>query len=424
MSYESRVFRILIASPSDVEEEREMVVRLIQEWNDLYSYSRRVTLLPLRWETHTAPEYFTRPQEVVNRAIVDDCDLLVGIFWTRIGTPTGVAQSGTLEEIDRVGNAKKPIMLYFSRVPADIEDIETKQINRLKEFKGKAYPNGLIETYKTRLEFQDKFRRQLQIKVAELQERASSGTPPLSLSFISADDGKSLGAVTTESVIRPIVSDLDALSMEKRPDVEKLVSRYIKGSTYVPMLLVISNSGAAGIRNLYMELEVTASVKDVEVTTSPVSPYSGRSWANTIFITKLWDLPDGPEIASPQVGEKVAAQVARYSVKDLQELESGWRVSVEWDALQAQRTRLIEPVLYASVASSTTFLLKAKIYADTFPQPLCLESRLDVSVTTRDVKLRELLPNWEALAQASVDVPGGMSSNVLQLESKKKIIVD
>jgi hypothetical protein len=119
MAYDCRVYRILIASPSDVEEEREIAVRVIQEWNDLYSYTRKVALLPLRWETHTAPEYGTRPQEVINRAVVDECDLLVGIFWTRIGSPTGIADSGTLEEIERVGNAEKPIMLYFSRVEID-----------------------------------------------------------------------------------------------------------------------------------------------------------------------------------------------------------------------------------------------------------------------------------------------------------------
>jgi|GEM_PF-3652764 hypothetical protein len=98
MAYDCRVYRILIASPSDVEDEREIAVTVIQEWNNLYSYSRKVALLPLRWETHTAPEYGTRPQEVINLAIVDECDLLVGIFWTRIGSPTGIGDSGTLED--------------------------------------------------------------------------------------------------------------------------------------------------------------------------------------------------------------------------------------------------------------------------------------------------------------------------------------
>jgi hypothetical protein len=151
MAYDSRTFRILIASPGDVEEEREIAVKVIQEWNDLNSYSRNVVLLPLRWETHTAPDYGIRPQEVINRAIVDECDLLVGIFWTRIGTPTGLADSGTLEEISRVAKLGKPIMLYFSKVGADPDRIDLSQLTRLKAFKEETYPNALTSRSSHRL---------------------------------------------------------------------------------------------------------------------------------------------------------------------------------------------------------------------------------------------------------------------------------
>ncbi len=108
MSYAARVFRILIASPSDVNDERDIAVSTIQAWNDLNSSERQIVLLPLRWETHSAPEYNRRPQEVINRQVVDHCDLLVGVFWTRIGSPTGAAESGTLEEIERVATRENP----------------------------------------------------------------------------------------------------------------------------------------------------------------------------------------------------------------------------------------------------------------------------------------------------------------------------
>src|SRR5271165_4568869 len=116
MSFAARVFRVLIASPSDVLDEREIAVQTIQGWNDLNSAERQLVLLPIRWETHTAPEYGRRPQEIINRQIVDHCDLLVGVFWTRVGSPTGKADSGTIEEIERVAGLGKPIMLYFSQV--------------------------------------------------------------------------------------------------------------------------------------------------------------------------------------------------------------------------------------------------------------------------------------------------------------------
>ncbi len=115
MSFTATVFQLFVASPSDVTEERDIAVSVIQEWNDLRSAQDQLVILPMRWETHSSPEYGTRPQEVINRDIVDKCDLLVGIFWTRLGSPTGVTESGSLEEIERVATNGKPVMLYFSK---------------------------------------------------------------------------------------------------------------------------------------------------------------------------------------------------------------------------------------------------------------------------------------------------------------------
>lgn len=53
--------------------------------------------------------------------LVDKCDMAVGVFWTRLGTPTDLAASGTVEEIERLGQADKIVMLYFSRAKVDLE---------------------------------------------------------------------------------------------------------------------------------------------------------------------------------------------------------------------------------------------------------------------------------------------------------------
>ena len=69
--------------------------------------------MPVRWETHAHPVTGTRPQGAINDQLVAQADLLVGMFWTKIGTSTGVAVSGTAEEIDKIVAAGKPAMLYF-----------------------------------------------------------------------------------------------------------------------------------------------------------------------------------------------------------------------------------------------------------------------------------------------------------------------
>jgi len=55
MPYNARVFQILIASPGDVEQEREVVTEIIHEWNNLNAREKSLVLLPLRWETHSSP---------------------------------------------------------------------------------------------------------------------------------------------------------------------------------------------------------------------------------------------------------------------------------------------------------------------------------------------------------------------------------
>jgi hypothetical protein len=58
-----------------------------------------------------------RPQAIINRQLVDDADLLFAVFSTRLGSPTGVAESGTAEEIERLRGMQKPVLVYFSQAP-------------------------------------------------------------------------------------------------------------------------------------------------------------------------------------------------------------------------------------------------------------------------------------------------------------------
>jgi nucleoside 2-deoxyribosyltransferase len=261
MAFDTRAYRILVASPSDVLEERNAAVRVMHEWNNLHSHNRRVVLLPLRWETHTAPEYNIRPQEAINRRIVDDCDLVVGIFWTRLGSPTGEADSGTLEEIERAAKAGKPVMLYFSQVPVAPDRVDTGQIERLRKFQDAVHASALVESFGSALEFRDKFAAALELKIRDLQRADEVGKPsPLDLQFVSLDDGKLLGAQSQVDLSLPDSVDLPAtLDGElKRYYAAALREAQHKAGT-VPMLLGVKNAGNVGIRNLFIEISIRPS---------------------------------------------------------------------------------------------------------------------------------------------------------------------
>ena len=91
----------MIASPSDISSEREIVRDVLYEWNVVHSEDKKIVLMPVGWETHAHPAMGDRPQEIINKEVLAGCDLLVAVFWTRIGSPTGVSASGTVEEIDK-----------------------------------------------------------------------------------------------------------------------------------------------------------------------------------------------------------------------------------------------------------------------------------------------------------------------------------
>ncbi len=151
----------MIASPGDVAAERLVARHVIEEWNAVHSYERRTVLLPVAWETHASPAMGTRAQEIINRQILRDSDLLVAIFWTRLGTPTGSSASGTAEEIEEHLRAGKPAMLYFSSAPIRLDSVDEGQYRALREFKHSYEARGLVEQYESITEFREKFWRQL-----------------------------------------------------------------------------------------------------------------------------------------------------------------------------------------------------------------------------------------------------------------------
>jgi hypothetical protein len=120
-------------------------------------------LLPVGWETDVAPEMGDHPQAIINQRLLQDADFLVGIFWTRLGTPTASYASGAVEEIETHLAAGKPAMLYFSAAPAALDALDPDQHRALKAFKDACRSRGLCETYLDAADFRRKFSKQLQI---------------------------------------------------------------------------------------------------------------------------------------------------------------------------------------------------------------------------------------------------------------------
>lgn len=167
MPFKSETYRVLIASPSDLAEERQAATEAINEWNAQHAVAESTILLPVRWETHATPESGVKPQKAINKQVVRGCDILVGMFWTKIGTSTGVADSGTVEEIGQFVTSGKPALLYFSSRPIDPNKIDLKQHKKLRSFKNATCKKALTGAFSSVDELRQTLLRDLTRQVRE-----------------------------------------------------------------------------------------------------------------------------------------------------------------------------------------------------------------------------------------------------------------
>lgn len=173
-----RVCEVLIASPNDVILERDAICQAIDNWNSVNWESTGVVLRPVRWELDSVPNMGDRPQGILNRQLVDKCHILIGVFWTRLGSPTGVAPSGTVEEIERCIKLKKPVMLYFSDRAMPPSGIETPQLDSVRQYKSECEGKGLVTAFRSLDELKEKIQAHLTKTVTNLSSAGTSSSPP------------------------------------------------------------------------------------------------------------------------------------------------------------------------------------------------------------------------------------------------------
>lgn len=161
--------RVVLASPSDVQPERDVLPGVIEELNRGMGAALGVDLKLYRWETDAYPGFHSEgPQGLIDPILrIDDCDLLIGIFWKRFGTPTKSAGSGAEHEFLTAYEAwkktKRPqIMMYFKEAPYSPKTREElKQWGKVLNFKAKFPAEGLWWLFLETSEFKDLARQHL-----------------------------------------------------------------------------------------------------------------------------------------------------------------------------------------------------------------------------------------------------------------------
>jgi len=187
------VLRILVASPSDLDEERKLLEEVIRELNLTWPQQLGISIELIKWETHVFPGAGTDPQDVINHQLPTDYDILLVMFWSRIGTPTPRSQSGTLEEFETAYQRwqRDPhlirLMIYFKTAPISPDDIDPDQLRLVKEFRNSLGERGILcSTFTGGEEFSQLLRIHLSKQVQDfLKANEVAGTPAVAPAVIT-----------------------------------------------------------------------------------------------------------------------------------------------------------------------------------------------------------------------------------------------
>jgi len=165
----TKIYKCFIGSPSDTSKEREICDKVFNEINTTIGESMDFRIESKKWEKDVFPAFGKDSQDVINSQIGSDYNIFVGIMWKKFGTPTSRAESGTEEEFLNAyklweKNKDIDLMFYFNKEAPELDDIDTEQLNKVREFSKKVADfGGLYYEYKGATQFETDFKKHIQI---------------------------------------------------------------------------------------------------------------------------------------------------------------------------------------------------------------------------------------------------------------------
>lgn len=132
-----REYHVFLASPSDMDAERQEVRNFFENYNRLTASRWNVRFTVIDWENHSTIG-IGRPQELITEQTLnrfrDSLALVIGIMGQRFGSPTGTHESGTEEEFEwglqtYLESGFPEIKWFFRKIetfqaPSDFSEIE------------------------------------------------------------------------------------------------------------------------------------------------------------------------------------------------------------------------------------------------------------------------------------------------------------
>ena len=212
------VYDLLLSCPGDVLDLKDTITECVKSFNASIGEINNIRIELKHWSTDSFSQSGDKPQNILNRQFVDDCDLCVALLGIRFGTPTDNYDSGTEEEIEKMLEQNKQVFLFFVERNVDPSEIDLEQYKKVQEFKNKYTDKGVYTVVKSADELRSKFQNALSLYFIKLVSPSTAQLQPTlapKLIISSADDdGTSIPLVYTNYQKIKLVRDKETAIKE------------------------------------------------------------------------------------------------------------------------------------------------------------------------------------------------------------------
>ncbi len=165
------LFRVFVASPSDIWEERQSMPQVVKSLNRTLGDIKNVIVELWKWEDDAVPGV-GEPQSLIDPEL-DQADAVVVILWNRLGMKTSTGETGTQREVMQSfarwhRKGRPQVLIYFCQKPALLNREQLLQRGKVLEFREDILDMALMVDYNDVSEFAWRVRDDLFITLARM----------------------------------------------------------------------------------------------------------------------------------------------------------------------------------------------------------------------------------------------------------------
>lgn len=174
-------YDILLSCPGDVQEELRILKEVVDDFNRTSGARMGINLSIRHWSTDSFAQTGGEPQKLLNEQFIQNTDAVIGIIWTKLGTPTEEYDSGTVQEILEAYAAGKQVFIYFSDIPVSMSKIDSEQKKKVDDFRKKIEVEkiGMYKSYGSIEEFSKLVTQDLLLYFIKLESEMVSFNSPM-----------------------------------------------------------------------------------------------------------------------------------------------------------------------------------------------------------------------------------------------------